>query len=524
MSTQRSPLAALLHASTVSVLASIASACGSPHEPPASSAENVASPPVVPPAVDRAAPPPPARPRPWPRDVIDTNADGRPDVVVESAGSLGAGVYLGGPTLTLSDTLLGGPTLYGAFGREAVGVLDLDGNGQLDVAIPDGLGSRVLVYLVRAPVAGATQIDAPLVIDIPRGTVPIPSASVASAGDVNEDGFDDLLVGGRGTVDLYLGGSTGPATRAARFERGGAYGASVAGGLDVNGDGHVDAVVGASDEHAIYLHLGDGRGLGPPQRFDAEGRQMGDDIAMVGDVDHDGLADVVTSGFGGNGGWLFRGAREGGLHAPPISLGASGDPGFSLYVDGPGDVDGDGFDDVVAGGYAAGGAYLYRGSAEGLSTEPQRIPPLYPEQPWMYRVRGVGDVDGDGHADVALDNTMVPRTILFGSPSGLVARGVSLTARPDPTAPPPYVPPPPVVFPRVRASCRRDADCARVPERNDQCCPLCAQYFAARRDYLDEVNALCESHPGGCAISCAEGPPPEAFCVRGTCTLRPASP
>jgi hypothetical protein len=96
-------------------------------------------------------------------------------------------------------------------------VLDLDGNGQLDVAIPDGLGSRVLVYLVRAPVAGATQIDAPLVIDIPRGTVPIPSASVASAGDVNEDGFDDLLVGGRGTVDLYLGGSTGPATRAARF-------------------------------------------------------------------------------------------------------------------------------------------------------------------------------------------------------------------------------------------------------------------------------------------------------------------
>jgi hypothetical protein len=507
-------------------LATLASACGSPHEPPPSSADDLAASVSAPTATSRAPNAAPAgappRARPWPRDVIDVNADGRPDVVVESAGSRGAGVYLG-PTLTLSEVVLGGSAPYGGFGRDAVGVLDLDGNGQLDVAIPDALGSRVLVYLVRATDAGAS-VDAPLVLDIPRGGVPIPTASVASAGDVNEDGFDDLLVGGRGTVDLYLGGPSGPSTRAARFERGGAYGASVAGGLDVNGDGHVDAVVGASDEHAIYLHLGDGRGLGPPRRFDAEGRQMGDDVAMVGDVDHDGLADVVTSGFGGNGGWLFRGAREGGLHAPPTSLGASGDPGFSLYVDGPGDVDGDGFDDVVAGGYAADGAYLYRGSASGLSSEPQRIPPLHPEQPWMYRVRGVGDVDGDGHADVALDNTMAPRTILFGSASGLVARGVSLASRPDPTAPPPYVPPPPVVFPRVHASCRRDDDCARVPERDEQCCPLCAQYFAARRDYLDEVNALCEAHPGACAISCVEGPPPEAFCVRGTCSLRPASP
>jgi hypothetical protein len=123
-------------------------------------------------------------------------------------------------------------------------------------------------------------------------------------------------------------------------------------------------------------------------------------------------------------------------------------------------VDGDGFDDVVAGGYAAHGAYLYRGSASGLSSEPQRIPPLYSEQPWMYRVRGVGDVDGDGHADVALDNTMAPRTILFGSASGLVARGVSLASRPDPTAPPPYV--------RRRPSCSRP--CARHAVRTPTAC------------------------------------------------------
>ncbi|MFO0711274.1 MAG: VCBS repeat-containing protein [Sandaracinus sp.] len=437
-------------------------------------------------------------------------------MVVESAGSLGAGVYLDGPTGSLSSGARW-PRLYAGYGREAVGVLDLDANGMLDVAIPDDLHSRVLVYLVRRD-----GVDAPIVLAVASNGAAIPAASVAGAGDVNEDGYDDLVVGGVGAMELYFGGPRGVSTRAARFERPEGYGASVAGGADVNGDGHVDVVVGANDEHAIYLHLGDGHGLGPPQRLDASGRQMGDDVAIVGDVDHDGLADVVSSGFGGNGGWLFFGARGAGLRTPPTSLAVlDEESGFSLYVDAVGDVDGDGFDDIVCGGYAANGAYLFRGAATGPSAEPQRIPPLYPDQPWMYRARGVGDVNGDARPDVALDNTMAPRTLLFGSASGLASSGPQLVSRPDSTAPPPYVPPPPVHFPPVRVSCTSDADCARVPRRDDQCCPLCAQYFGARRDYLDEVNALCDAHLGACAISCAEGPPPEPVCEHGRCNLRP---
>jgi hypothetical protein len=96
--------------------------------------------------------------------------------------------------------------------------------------------------------------------------------SVASAGDVNGDGFDDLVVGAacqdngatdEGNTFVYLGSAVGvplvpsisldnPANQA-----GGHFGNSVASAGDVNGDGFADLVVGAPYQDCPALNGGD---------------------------------------------------------------------------------------------------------------------------------------------------------------------------------------------------------------------------------------------------------------------------
>jgi hypothetical protein len=446
---------------------------------------------------------------------IDLDGDGLTDIVVESLGSQGAGVYLGGASPRLASFVLGGTDVAGSYGRDAMGVGDLDHDGSGDIAVVDELYHHVVVYLAREG-----GVSAPQVLTIPDDGAPIANVAASAAGDVNEDGFADLVVGSTGAIYLFFGDAGGLTTPPVRIPGPDTYGASVAGGADVNGDGHTDVVVGTSLEHAIFLHLGDGHTLGTATRLDGGGQQMGDDIAMAGDVNHDGFADVITSGYGGNGGWIFYGSRSG-LGAP-TSLGASGDAGWSLWVSAAGDVDHDGFDDVVAGGYASDGAFLYRGSATGLASEPQRLAPIHPDVPWMYRVRGVGDVDGDGFDDVVVDNTMAPRFLYRGRATGLSPVPERLDSRPDPTAPVPVPPPPPVTFPPAETTCAIDADCERASKLDDRCCPLCAQYVAATHAWVARVEAICAARGGGgCAISCAEGPPPTAHCESGHCVLRP---
>lgn len=445
---------------------------------------------------------------------IDLDGDGRADVVIESLGSSGAGVYLGGASPRLAPFVLGGPDVVGAFGRDAMGVGDLDGNGWGDLAIADELYHHVLVYLV-----GPSGVGRPTVLPVPTDGAPIANVAAAAAGDVNEDGFADLVVGSTGAIYLYSGSASGPGEPPTRIAGPSTYGASVAAGRDVNGDGHVDVVVGTSLDHAIFVHLGDGHRLGTATRLDGGGQQMGDDITMA-DVNHDGCADVITSGYGGNGGWIFYGSRAG-LGPTPTSLGASAPAGWSQYVSGAGDVDHDGFEDVVVGGYAHDGAFLYRGSAAGLLAEPQRLAPIHPDEPWMYRVRGVGDVDGDGFDDVVVDNTMAPRFLYRGRATGLTPAPIRLDARPDPTAPVVLPPPAPVTFPPVETTCSVDADCVRASKLDDDCCPLCAQYVAANHAWVAAVDAICATRMRGCAISCMEGPPPTVHCDAGHCALHP---
>src|SRR4030095_963467 len=110
-------------------------------------------------------------------------------------------------------------------------------------------------------------------------------STVAGAGDVNGDGYDDVIVGAplydagendEGAAVVFLGSATGvadgrPPTAAARLESnqaGANLGQVVAGAGDVNGDGYDDVVVGAAyydagelDEGAVFVFLGSATGI-----------------------------------------------------------------------------------------------------------------------------------------------------------------------------------------------------------------------------------------------------------------------
>jgi len=166
--------------------------------------------------------------------------------------------------------------------------------------------------------------------------------SVASAGDVNGDGYSDVLVGApkydngqtdEGVVFVYYGSASGiGATANVTLEpnqAGAGFGNSVSTAGDVNGDGYSDVVVGAnfyangqSQEGATFIYHGSASGLTntPAVMLESNqvGAQLGTSVACAGDVNADGFSDIVAGGinfFNGQsqegGAWIFKGSATG---------------------------------------------------------------------------------------------------------------------------------------------------------------------------------------------------------------------
>jgi hypothetical protein len=202
---------------------------------------------------------------------------------------------------------------------------------------------------------------------------------------------------------------------------------------DVDGDGLGDVLVGAylssaggAQSGIAYLVLGGRSGTIPLASADA--RLLGEDaadgagmsVAGAGDVDGDGLADLLVGAFGvddagGQSGaaYLVRGAPSGDLDlslADARLTGESGGDYAGYSVAGAGDVDADGFADVLVGAPSRddgttdnGVAYLVRGPFSGtvpLATADARLVGTAYMDVAGIAVSSAGDTDGDGYADV----------------------------------------------------------------------------------------------------------------------------
>jgi hypothetical protein len=288
--------------------------------------------------------------------------------------------------------------------------------------------------------------------------------SVSSAGDVNGDGFSDVLVGApkydngqtdEGAAFLYPGTANGISLAATMLECNQAYaqmGYSVSNAGDINKDGFSDIMVGlpyydasASNEGLVMIYKGSAGGLvtNNPYMFklDQGEANLGISVAMAGDVNGDGFSDMLAGAHQFDNGQSNEGVGV-------LILGASNGLGLVTFLEcnqpdammgfavaGAGDVDGDGFSDVMAGarfysnGQALeGAAFIFKGSANGLVTaNPAVIEGGQVDARLGHALSSAGDVNGDGFSDIALGAYQYDKgssnegivTIHYGSANGV---------------------------------------------------------------------------------------------------------
>jgi hypothetical protein len=329
------------------------------------------------------------------------------------------------------------PTPGGEFGYSVAGLLDVDGDDKPDFAVGapgnDGGGLNTGAVFVYRGSDGSLlhSIFGPLGHNLGR--------RVASAGDVNSDGFDDIIVSTKSAggsllkrVFVYSGFDGQALHMLQGTSSDDEFGFAISALDDVNGDGFEDFAVGdpqwtppivQSETGRVSVFSGkDGTelyfvpGVSPPPQVGHH--WFGAAIASMDDVNEDGIRELVVA--------AYNPQASPGLHELFVLSGADGtlihqiqQPAsgiaFAYRVDGLSDINGDGVADFLAGSRSFTGsvylAHVYSGADASIISTVST--PNFPETEDLGQmqsgpspidqkidVAAAGDVTGDGRDDI----------------------------------------------------------------------------------------------------------------------------
>ena len=361
----------------------------------------------------------------------DVNGDGYDDVIVgaRSYGSNRTGrayVYFGGASMNnTADVIFTGETTYSSFGYSAACAGDVNKDGYDDVIVGayEYNTSAGKTYLYFGGSAMNNVSDLTFTGD---ATNSFSGWSVSSAGDVNADGFDDIVIGtpayngNSGKAAMFHGGAVMNNTADVIFNAPGTLyqlGVCVASAGDVNGDGYGDVIIGAdmcnSAAGKAYVFYG-GSAMNTTPDFivsgEASGNFLGSSVACAGDVNRDGYSDIIAGakGFSSNTGkaYLYMYGMSGFIFSD-LSFNGEATNNYAGYsVASAGDVNGDGYCDIIVGawGYTSntGRAYIYLGGSTMDNTADVTITGDATGSYFGWSVASAGDVNGDGYCDVII--------------------------------------------------------------------------------------------------------------------------